>query len=95
MPISRVVFSKRTIRRFESIADYIYKNTLSAEFTINYLAKIQAYIVSTLKLFPESGRLEPKYGKDVRKLVYQKYSILYRIKGDTILILTIFRENLP
>ena len=37
----------------------------------------------------------PKYGKDIRKVVFQKYRFVYRFKGNVIQILTVYRENLP
>jgi len=36
-----------------------------------------------------------KFGTDIRRLSYQKYSILYRINDNQIDILTVYRENLP
>ncbi len=36
-----------------------------------------------------------EYGKDIRRVVYKRYSFLYRVKGNVIEILTIYRENLP
>ncbi len=36
----------------------------------------------------------PEFGDDVRRVVYQKYSFVYRINGDAIEILTRYRENL-
>jgi plasmid stabilization system protein ParE len=50
---------------------------------------------STLGQFPESGTLMPEYGNDIRRVIYQKYSFLYRQKGNVIEILTVYRENLP
>lgn len=47
--------------------------------------------------FPESGRKTQEYGKGIRKLVYQGYSILYRVNmnKERVEIVNIFRENLP
>lgn len=36
-----------------------------------------------------------KFGAGIRRLSYQKYSILYRINDEQIDILTFYRENLP
>jgi len=95
--IKTIVFSKRAILRLKNIADFIYKKSLSNEITLNYINRLKAYISSMLLSFPESGRKADEFGKDVRKLVYQGYSILYQINLDKerIEILTIYRENLP
>jgi len=95
--IKTIVFSKRAILRLKNIADFIYKKSLSNEITLNYINRLKAYISSMLLSFPESGRKADEFGKDVRKLVYQGYSILYKINLDKerIEILTIYRENLP
>lgn len=37
----------------------------------------------------------PDYGEGVRRIVYKRYSFVYRVKGDEIQILTIYRENRP
>jgi plasmid stabilization system protein ParE len=50
---------------------------------------------NTLKLFPESGTPMPEYGEDIRRLSYQRFSILYRIEGMQIQILTFYRQNQP
>ena len=37
----------------------------------------------------------PEFGDNVRRVVYQKYSFVYRIKADAVEILTLYRENQP
>lgn len=37
----------------------------------------------------------PEFGDGVRRVVYREYSFVYRIVGDVIEILTIYRENRP
>ncbi len=95
--IKTIIFSKRAILRLQSIADFIYKKSLSNEITVNYINRLKAYIISMLLSFPESGRKADEFGKDVRKLVYQGYSVLYKINLEKarIEIMTIYRENLP
>jgi plasmid stabilization system protein ParE len=48
-----------------------------------------------LNQFPESGRPMPEFGENIRWVVYQRYSFVYRIKNEKIEILTVYRENLP
>ncbi|PPD28530.1 MAG: hypothetical protein CTY19_18540 [Methylomonas sp.] len=90
-----IVFSPRAKQRLGEIADYLYGQNLSKEFVINYLKQFEAWLNVLLGQFPESSVLLPEYGDEIRKVVYKKYSFVYRIKNDRIEILTIFRENLP
>ena len=90
-----IVFSPRAKQRLGEIADYLYSQNLSKAFVINYLKQFEAWLNVLLGQFPESGVLLPEYGDEIRKVVYKKYSFVYRIKNDRIEILTIFRENLP
>jgi plasmid stabilization system protein ParE len=48
-----------------------------------------------LNEFPKLGRPADEFGKGIRKLVHQRYSILYRIEDNYILVITIYKENLP
>lgn len=95
--IKSIVFSKKATHRLTKITDYIYNQSRSDIITLAYMARLKQYIFNILTQFPESGRKAEEYGKAIRKLVYQGYSILYRInepKGR-IEIVNIFRENLP
>lgn len=90
-----IVFSPRAKERLEEIADYLYGQHLSAEFVIAYLEAFEAWLEKVLGLFPESGMLMPEFGEGVRRVVYRKYSFLYRVHQDRIEVLTVYRENLP
>ncbi len=79
----------------EEIADYLYTQSLSKEFVRNYLKQFESWLITLLGQFPESGILQPEYGEGIRKVVYKKYSFLYRINNGHIEILTVYRENLP
>jgi len=56
---------------------------------------IEQWLEHHLSLFPESDTPKPEYGDDVQRIVYQKYSFLYRTVGHQIEILTVYKENLP
>ncbi|MCF6284618.1 MAG: type II toxin-antitoxin system RelE/ParE family toxin [Candidatus Hydrogenedentes bacterium] len=90
-----IVFSPRARERMEEIADYLYARNLSSEFVVDYLQRFETWLEKVLGVFPESGRPMPEFGEGVRRVVYRKYSFLYRVKGDVIEILTVYRENLP
>jgi plasmid stabilization system protein ParE len=93
----KINFSEKATLRLESIASYIYKETKSKKITVDYLKSLKTFIVSTLTLYPKAGRPFDEIYSKTRKLVYQSYSIIYRISKDQsrIDILTIYRENLP
>jgi len=44
--------------------------------------------------FPLSGRVVPELGRvDVREIIIGQYRIVYRLKGETALLLTVFRSS--
>lgn len=95
--IKTVVFSKKATYRLTQITDFIYTQSQSESITLAYMSRLKEYIYNILMQFPESGRKAEEYGKHIRKLVYQGYSILYRINEpkERVEIVNIFRENLP
>lgn len=90
-----IILSPKALRRLEEFAEYLYSQTQSNRLVTEYIGKIEAYLESTLKLFPESGTPMPEYGEGIRRLSYQRFSVLYRINGQQIEILTFYRENQP
>jgi plasmid stabilization system protein ParE len=90
-----ILFSPRATQRLEEIADYLYRLQLSKQFVQTYLKQFESWLNTLLGQFPESGISQPEYGEGIRKVVYKKYSFLYRINNDHIEVLTVFRENLP
>jgi plasmid stabilization system protein ParE len=92
-----IVFSKKATFRLSKITDYIYTQSQSETIALAYMARLKEYVQNILLHFPESGRKAEEYGKGIRKLVYQGYSILYRINEikERVEIVNIFRENLP
>jgi len=95
----KIKFSPHAEQSLEDIADYLSQQNCSKKFVLKYLMQFKTWLKKVLLQFPESGiqvpELEIKYGKDIRRVVYQKYSFVYRVKNNTIEILTIYRENLP
>lgn len=79
----------------EEIAEYLYQQDLSKGFVIGYMDCFESWLKMLLGRFPESGMLQPEYGEDVRRVVYKKYSFIYRVREDVIEVLTVYRENLP
>jgi len=90
-----IVFSPRARQRLQEIADYLYQKNLSNAFVLGYLDRFESWLDTLLGQFPESGVLMPDYGEGIRRVVYHKYSFVYRQNGDVIEILTVYRENRP
>ena len=90
-----IVFSPHARLRMEEIADYLYQQSLSKEFVVDYLNRFEIWLETLLCQFPESGAPMPEYGNGVRRVAYKKYSFHYRVKEGVIEILTVYRENLP
>ena len=93
--MTKIVFSKTATDNLISQALYIFEQTQSIELSDRYLEKMKAYIVTTLSAFPKAGRPSEDLAPHTRKLVYHRYSIIYRIDQERIEILTVYRENLP
>jgi plasmid stabilization system protein ParE len=93
--VIKVVFTQEAIRNLLEQADYIYGLTLDAQKADKFLLTMKAHLVQNLGYFPKLGRSAEEYGKGMRKLVHQNYSILYLLQEETINIVTIYRENLP
>lgn len=62
---------------------------------MDYLHRFEDWLEKLLCTFPESGTAMPVFGEGVRRVVYRKYSFLYRVNEDVIEILAVYRENLP
>ena len=93
--MTKITFSQKAIDALISQAKYIYELTYNKQKADTYLDEMETYITNTLKVHPHIGRPAPELGIDIRKLVYKRYSILYRITEIQIEILVIYRENLP
>ena len=90
-----IVFSPIAQQRLEAIADYLLGQHLSNQFVLEYLSNIEKWLEQVLLQFPYSGTPTPNFGRGVRKVVYKRYNFVYRMQGNEIQILTIYRENLP
>ena len=93
--VIEIVFTKNATDALVKQAIYIFEQTDNADKADMFLDTMKAYIISSLTDFPKLGRSAEEFGEGIRKLIYQRYSILYRIQGNQIQILTIYRENLP
>ena len=93
--VTKVIFSNKATKNLVDQALYIFEQTHSVTLSDKYLDDMKSYIIAILSTFPKSGRPSDDIVPHTRKLVYQGFSIIYRINDDQIEILTIYRENLP
>ncbi len=91
--MTKIVFSKTATKNLITQAKYIYSQTQNVNAADKYLDKMKTFIVSMLSHFPQSGRPSEDIAPNTRKLVYQGFSIIYRLTEDRAEILTIYREN--
>ena len=87
-----IKFTPTFYHKLDAIASYLYQESQSNSFTVQYIRKLQKHYLSD---FPKLGRHADKFGKGIRKLIHLRYSILYRIEEDYILVITIYKGNLP
>lgn len=92
-----IIISPHAKQRLEEIADYLYQQKLSKPFVVDYINQFESWLITVLGQFPESGRLIPELGENIRRIAYREYSFIYRFHKHKaqIEILTIYRENLP
>jgi plasmid stabilization system protein ParE len=95
LTLTKILFSNRASKNLIAQAKYIYEQTNSVELSDKYLNKMKTFIVEMLSKFPKSGRPSEQLAPNTRKFVYQGFSIIYRLSGERVEILTIYRENLP
>jgi len=93
--VTEVVFSNKATSNLVEQAIYIFEKTQNVEVSDRYLDEMKAYIVEMLTHFPKSGRPSEDISPSTRKLVYQGYSIIYRLNEQRAEILIVYRENLP
>ena len=91
--MTKIIFSLKASTQLTEQAQYIYERSQSAEAADKYLDEMKNFIIEMLSHFPKAGRISEELAPMSRKLVYQGYSIIYRIRHD-IEILAIYRENL-
>ncbi|MGM0594616.1 MAG: type II toxin-antitoxin system RelE/ParE family toxin [Pseudomonadota bacterium] len=77
------------------VADYLYQQQGDARFVVGFLNRIEEWLDTILAQFPESGTPVPELSDNARRVVYKRYSFIYRYDGESVEILTVYRENLP
>jgi len=84
----RVVWSEKAAGDLERVCEYIANRSA-------YYAKVTAekviFLIEKAAPFPSSGRIVPEYGReDLRERIHKSYRKVYRVREDSIEIVTIF-----
>jgi addiction module RelE/StbE family toxin len=89
--VKRLIWSPRSIRDLESIHDHIAEDSaLYADLVVQRLIRA----ADRLQQFPESGRIVPERGQpELRELIVRPFRVVYRIRKDSIQIVTVFRAS--
>ena len=87
-----ITWSREAGENLVDIEEFIARD--SAERAILFVDALIDHAESILVDNPLSGRVVPEIGNpDMRELIYRGYRIVYRLKGDTIEILTVFEGH--
>jgi toxin ParE1/3/4 len=89
--VKRVIWSPRSIRDLESIHEHIAQDSPRyADLVVQRLVRAP----DRLQQFPESGRIVPERGHpELRELIVRAYRVVYRLRDDSIQIVTVFRAS--
>lgn len=89
----KIRWSPSSVTDLEDICRFISKD--SAYYARMFVQRI-VNIVDTIPSFPQSGRIVPEYDRsDLREKIYKNYRIVYRIRDDSIEIITIVHSAKP
>ena len=85
--MARIIWSPNASDDLESICEYI---AIDSKYYARLFAKQVIKAIERLIVFPESGRIVPEYNlRNIREIIYQNYRIVYRVKSETVEIVTI------
>jgi len=89
--VTRLTWSPRSIRDLESIREYIARDSpLYADLVVQRLV----HAPERLQQFPESGRIVPERDEPhLRELIVRPFRLVYRVRDDSIEIVTVFRAS--
>lgn len=88
--MAKVIWSARALRDLEDIGNYIARDSLT------YAKRTLERIISTSSLIeknPLMGRIVPEVNdKSIREIIKGNYRIIYQIRKQAIIILTVFHS---
>lgn len=88
----KLVWTHEALERLTGIENYISND--SPERAARFVDQLIAHAES-LEDTPRAGRIVPEIAHpDIRELIFRKYRIVYRIKEDSIEVLTVFEGHM-
>lgn len=91
----KIIFSKQAQKSLKDIAKYLLDSEVERGFVRSYLESIKDEIVGLLSIFPKSGVIVRVNNYECRKIVIKGYSVLYELDETSLIVLLLYRENLP
>lgn len=89
--MTEIIWSPASLADLESIRTYIARD--SVRYADLVVSRIVA-AVERLRTFPESGRIVPERdAPDTREIIVRPYRVVYRLSGDAVEIVTVFRAS--
>jgi plasmid stabilization system protein ParE len=83
----KLIWSPRAASDLEDICNFIASDS---EHNAKTFAQRIVEMIESIPDFPKAGRIVPEYQLDeIRERLYQDYRIIYRIKKDSVEIVTI------
>jgi addiction module RelE/StbE family toxin len=86
--VTRVIWTRQSVEDVEAIKAYVARDS---EQYAKLLAERLVAAVDRLEAFPSSGRVVPEVGDDsLREVVYGSYRLVYRVRTDSVEIITVY-----
>lgn len=83
----KIEWTEPAVSDLEMVRDYIAKD--SEFYALRFVERIFE-VLEKVAVFPKSGRIVPEAeDNSIREIFFYSYRIMYRIKDDSILVLTI------
>jgi len=85
--VTRVIWTRGAVEDVEAVKAYVARDSVRYA---TLLAERIVAAVDRLELFPESGRVVPEVGDEsLREVIYGAYRIVYRIKAESVEVVTV------
>jgi addiction module RelE/StbE family toxin len=89
--VTAIIWSPQSLRDLEAIRTYIAQD--SPRYAELVVQRIVA-AVERLDAFPESGRVVLELDRpEIREIITRPYRVVYRYRGDSVEIATVFRSS--
>ncbi len=85
--MATVIWSPRALRRLGEIWFFI---AAGSETNADSVSERISQAALSLSDFPEAGRMVPEFERrDIREILVRPYRLIYRIDGNTVVIITV------